>query len=77
MGAIAKTRLSTTAVSHVVQPLFDGPVTRNFFEPKISSTTSIAATADVVIGNKSGNLGSEVFVYSTKVWAIRSSSFSP
>ena len=63
IGTAANTLLSTAAVVHVVQPLFEAPATMYLviFPPLgavNSVTASIAFTAAFVIGNLSKMLGS-------------------
>ena len=81
-GAIATTRVSTAAVVQVVQPRFDPPETTKRFTGSAppsaladhAVTASIARTAALVIGSRSGHFSSPVRRNLSHVYAIRSSS---
>src|SRR5215204_862659 len=83
IGAIALTRLSpVAAVSQLVHPRLDAPVTTNDLTSKFHSflanswSASIAFTTLLTIGNRSGQEPSFVSRYLTKVSAMRVSSTS-
>ena len=73
IGAKAFTRGSTEAVSHVVQPRFDAPVSVKFLMSSDHSllanscTASMPRTALFTIGNSSGQVASRVLRNCSKV----------
>ena len=72
---MATTRLSTAAAVHVVQPRFDPPDTTNFstFTAPASGVAmtavmvSMARTAALVMGRRSGQVSSPVLMYFIQV----------
>src|ERR1700761_5564798 len=81
-GVIATTRLSVAAVVHVVQPRLEPPATKNFSTSTLPAfsllqnavTVSIARTAALVIGRRSGHFSSPVRRYLSQVYAMMASS---